>query len=82
MKEWQTIATMRREYGDLTLNEQDAADNPFTQFKRWFEDGVESEKSDPTAMVLSTVDEKGWPDSRVVLLKAIENETFIFYTNY
>jgi pyridoxamine 5'-phosphate oxidase len=82
MKDWQTIAHIRRDYGDLTLSEESIAAEPFTQFKLWFTEILKSEKSDPTAMVLSTVDERGWPDSRVVLLKGIENDTFIFYTNY
>lgn len=82
MNEWQTIAEIRREYGNLQLADEVIEQNPFTLFTRWFNQIIESEKSDPTAMVLSTVDEKGLPDSRVVLLKGIESETFIFYTNY
>lgn len=82
MNDWRTIADIRREYGDLELNEKILEANPFNQFKIWFEATLITEKSDPTAMVLSTVDENGWPDSRVVLLKGIENDTFIFYTNY
>jgi len=82
MTDWRTIADVRREYGVLSLNEDEAEKDPFSQFRRWFEEIVAVEKYDPTAMVLSTVDEKGFPDSRVVLLKGIENEAFIFYTNY
>lgn len=82
MNDWRTIADIRREYGDLELTETIIQPNPIDQFKLWFEATQTTEKSDPTAMVLSTVDEKGWPDSRVVLLKGLEQDTFVFYTNY
>ncbi|CDZ75878.1 Pyridoxine/pyridoxamine 5'-phosphate oxidase [Legionella massiliensis] len=76
------MADIRREYGDLSLNEEAIDGCPIVQFKRWFEEVAPEEKTDPTAMVLSTVDEQGHPDSRVVLLKGLNEEGFIFYTNY
>lgn len=82
MTTFKSIADIRREYGELTLNETSIVPNPFAQFKIWFEEVLQVEVCDPTAMVLSTVDQDGFPDSRVVLLKGIENEGFIFYTNY
>jgi|TARA_R110000868_G_scaffold155976_1_gene382636 pyridoxamine 5'-phosphate oxidase len=82
MKDRTVIASQRREYGELSLNEQDTADSPFVQFEHWFDEAVSSEMLDPTAMTLSTVDAAGRPDSRVVLLKGIENNAFVFYTNY
>ncbi|WP_347252417.1 pyridoxal 5'-phosphate synthase, partial [Legionella sp.] len=82
MNDWRTIADIRREYGDLNLNEEAINECPIAQFKLWFEQGLTTEKSDPTAMVLSTVDEKGRPDSRVVLLKELDEGAFVFYTNY
>ena len=82
MTNWKTLADIRREYGELSLDEETLQQCPIAQFKLWFEEVLLVEKSDPTAMVLSTVDEKGQPDSRVVLLKGIEEGAFIFYTNY
>lgn len=82
MSKFRSIADIRRDYGELELNEHTTHTDPFTQFKLWFEEVLEVEQSDPTATVLSTVDEHGHPDSRVVLLKGIEDEAFIFYTNY
>ncbi|RAP36690.1 pyridoxamine 5'-phosphate oxidase [Legionella quinlivanii] len=75
------LAEIRREYGNLTLDEQLETD-PFELFQRWFEEVLQIEISDPTAMVLSTTDERGLPDSRVVLLKGLEQDSFLFYTNY
>ncbi len=82
MSKWKKLSDIRRDYGTLSLSEQEAQDSPIAQFELWFAQVLETEKSDPTAMVLSTVDENGHPDSRVVLLKGIEEATFIFYTNY
>lgn len=82
MNHWKTIADIRREYGQLSLSEEDAKDCPIEQFEAWFADVVKTEKSDPTAMVLSTVDVSGHPDSRVVLLKGVFHGSFVFYTNY
>lgn len=82
MNHWNNLATIRREYGQLSLSEDNSASCPLTQFKHWFSDALNTEENDPTAMVLSTVDEQGHPDARVVLLKGIENDSFVFYTNY
>lgn len=82
MTHWKTISDIRREYGNLSLSEEDANENPIRQYELWFADVVKTEKSDPTAMVLSTVDEHGHPDSRLVLLKEIKDGAFVFYTNY
>jgi len=82
MGHWKTIADIRREYGQLSLSQETAKACPIEQFQCWFAEVVKTEKSDPTAMVLSTIDEVGHPDSRVVLLKEVEKGSFIFYTNY
>lgn len=82
MSNFRSFADIRRDYGDLSLSEESASADPIIQFKNWFEDVLQNEKNDPTAMVLSTVDEQGFPDSRVVLLKRIEDGGFVFYTNY
>ena len=82
MTQWDTLAGIRREYGDLGLSESNISNSPIIQFKRWFSEVLQSETHDPTAMLLSTVDEQGHPDSRVVLLKGVEHGSFVFYTNY
>lgn len=82
MSKWTSLSDIRRDYGSLSLSELNAQASPIAQFENWFAEVLQTEMSDPTAMVLSTVDENGHPDSRVVLLKGIDNETFIFYSNY
>ncbi len=76
------LSDIRREYGALCLNEENVLDCPVQQFELWFSEELSQKKDDPNAMVLSTVDNQGHPDSRVVLLKAIDEGTFVFYTNY
>ena len=72
----------RRDYGKEGLNSEDLNDLPAKQLELWVADAVNSNELDPTAMVVSTVDASGMPDSRVLLLKEIKNETLIFYSNY
>jgi len=75
------LTSIRREYGQRFLSEKDVSLNPFEQFGRWFKEVMEHEV-DPLAMTLGTVDEGGLPNLRVVLLKEIKEEKFVFYTNY
>ena len=82
MKKRPPVSNIRREYGASTLEESQVSADPILQFEAWLHDTVQSELHDPTAMVLSTVDAQGFPDSRVVLLKGIEAGCFVFYTNY
>lgn len=73
---------MRREYHLAALDEATAARNPFDQFRRWFDDATKTPSLEPNAMVLATVDAKGNPSQRTVLLKHFDDEGFVFYTNY
>ncbi|WP_299934082.1 pyridoxamine 5'-phosphate oxidase [uncultured Pelagimonas sp.] len=59
-----------------------AGDDPFALAQSWLDEAVDTEINDPNAMALSTVDAEGMPNSRMVLLKDIEADAFVFYTNY
>lgn len=59
-----------------------AGDDPFALARDWLAEASETEINDPNAMALSTVDATGMPNARVVLLKDIEDDAFVFYTNY
>ena len=56
--------------------------DPFVLFAEWMKDAEKSEPNDPNAMALSTVDEEGLPNVRMVLLKDFDDKGFVFYTNY
>ncbi|NNE79088.1 MAG: pyridoxamine 5'-phosphate oxidase [Silicimonas sp.] len=57
-------------------------DDPFQIARRWMAEAETTEINDPTAMALSTVDASGMPNARMVLLKEIEDNAFVFFTNY
>ncbi len=76
------ISGIRRDYGIASLDENSVLHSPFDLFELWFSQVLQVENNDPTAMVLSTIDKKNHPDSRVVLLKGIEKNAFIFFSNY
>ena len=56
--------------------------DPFVIAQRWLSEAEVCEINDPNAMALSTVDQSGFPNARMVLLKSIEPNAFVFYTNY
>lgn len=78
----QPIADIRRDYKLKSFDEQDAAANPFDQFKVWWEEAIHADIDEVNAMTLATVDSKGKPSARIVLLKGYTQEGFIFFTNY
>jgi len=59
-----------------------AGKEPFTIFRRWLEEARKTEVNDPDAIALATVDEEGLPNVRMVLLRIIEDDGFVFFTNY
>ena len=76
------LVQLRQEYRQQPLSKKEVNEDPFLQFKKWFNEAIKAKVNEPTAMVLSTVTLSGTPSSRVVLLKGLENESFQFYTNY
>jgi pyridoxamine 5'-phosphate oxidase len=59
-----------------------AGDDPFAIARAWLAEAEVREPNDPDAMALATVDAAGMPNVRMVLLKEIEADAFVFYTNY
>lgn len=59
-----------------------AGDDPFAIARAWLDEAQESEPNDANAIALATADAEGLPNVRMVLLKDIEPEAFVFYTNY
>lgn len=76
------VSDLRREFGLAGLSEADLAADPILQFQRWFDEMLESDPQDPTAMTLATVGRDGRPSARVVLLKGCDERGFSFFTNY
>ena len=59
-----------------------AGDDPFAIARSWLAEAEPGEMNDANAMALATVDANGMPNARMVLLKEIEADAFVFYTNY
>jgi pyridoxamine 5'-phosphate oxidase len=59
-----------------------AGSDPFALARSWLSEAEASEPNDPNAIALATVDPDGLPNVRMVLLKEIEADAFVFYTNY
>jgi pyridoxamine 5'-phosphate oxidase len=59
-----------------------SGNDPFQLAREWLAEAEKSEINDPNAIALSTVDADGVPNARMVLLKEIEDDAFVFYTNY
>jgi pyridoxamine 5'-phosphate oxidase len=76
------ISELRRDYAKETLDISSIEKNPILQFEKWFDEALRGEVLEPNAMTLSTVSESGRPSGRIVLLKGIEQNKFLFYTNY
>jgi len=77
-----SLADLRQEYGLAGLSEEDAGTNPFALFRRWFDQTIAAALHEPNAMILATTTPDGFPSARAVLLKALDERGFTFFTNY
>lgn len=59
----------------------ESASDPIALFRAWLADATQREPNDPTAMTLATVGLDGQPSARMVLLKGVDEQGFVFYTN-
>ncbi|MBN9298530.1 MAG: pyridoxamine 5'-phosphate oxidase [Filimonas sp.] len=77
-----SIAAIRTDYKQKTLNEADVANEPITQFATWWKEALASEIDEVNAMTLATASKEGIPAARIVLLKSYDDKGFVFFTNY
>ena len=78
----ETLQNLRQDYRSATLTENTVAADPISQFKNWFKEALETKINEPNAMTLATVSSDGKPSARIMLLKGVEDNGFVFYTNY
>lgn len=76
------LAGLRRDYSLKAFDEQHLNEDAMEQFRIWFKEAIDADVMEPNAMTLATCHHDGRPAARIVLLKAIENNGFVFYTNY
>jgi pyridoxamine 5'-phosphate oxidase len=75
------LAALREEYSRGGLDVPDLEADPVDMVNRWLHDAVEAGVHEPNAMVLSTATPDGVPSSRMVLLKGVDADGFVFFTN-
>lgn len=75
------LASIRKEYSLQSLEINEVSTDPFLQFNQWLKEAIEAEVLEANAMCLSTISQNGFPNSRIVLLKELD-EGFVFFTNY
>lgn len=76
------IAHMRKVYQLQSLHEKDVDPDPIKQFEIWWQHAIETKIEEPNAMTLATCNLSGKPSARIVLLKGIKENGFVFFTNY
>ena len=75
------IHNERREYLQSSLRREQLNSDPIKQFEHWLAQAKDAKITDPTAMILATVDANGIPSQRTVLLKQFDEQGFVFFTN-
>lgn len=76
------IAALRENYISPEFVEENVEADPIRQFRKWFDDAIAANLREPNAMSLSTATSDGKPSSRMVLLKGVDEDGFVWYTNY
>ena len=76
------VAHLRLDYARESLTERDVDPDPILQFEKWFEEALHAGLIEPNAMTLATSTRDGHPSARVVLLKGVDANGFVFFTDY
>ena len=76
------LQNIREDYIKQALSEKECDPHPIPQFEKWLNEAIRSEVNEPTAVNVATLDTNGRPSSRMVLLKEVNPQGFVFFTNY
>ncbi len=77
-----SLEDLREDYRRAEFGEQDCETNPIAQFNYWFNEAKAADLKEPNAMSLATATPEGRPSNRIVLLKEVNPDGFVFYTSY
>ena len=72
----------RIQYETAGLNFDDLDESPVQQWHAWYVEAAEAELPEPNAMAVSTIDAEGMPDSRIVLVRGLDDDGLTFFGNY
>lgn len=76
------LGDLRMEYDVGTIDAESMHPDPIEQWRLWFDAASQADVYEPNAMVVATVDPGGWPHARNLLVKEVDADGFVFYTNY
>jgi len=76
------IHNIRTDYVKAGLLEDQVKKDAIEQFLNWFNEALKSKVMEPNAMTIATVSNEGQPNARIVLLKGVDENGFVFFTNY
>lgn len=76
------ISAVRIDFNKLNIDFDSTPDNPMSFFQIWFDDILSLDKHQAITTILSTISINNKPKSRVVLIKEVNEDGFIFFTNY
>lgn len=82
MKTNEYLKKMRNDFSRQSLSKKEVEKNPFDQFKKWLDEAVRSNEPEAIATCVSTVSKYGQPSSRIVYIRDIDDNGFVFFTNY
>ncbi len=77
-----SFSSSRASYERSELHESNVDPDPLVQLQQWVKDAEQDQISDDNAMCISSVDPRGQPSSRMVLLRGLDSRGLIFYTSY
>ncbi len=77
-----SLESLREDYRRAEFGEQNCETNPIAQFAKWFTESQSAHLKEPNAMALATATLDAKPSSRIVLLKEVSEDGFVFYTSY
>ena len=82
MNQSKKLFEFRKNYTQGGLSLHQVLPNPLAQFNLWFDQAVYAELTEPNAMTLATATREGKVSARVVLLKEVDTNGYVFYTSY
>lgn len=77
-----SLSDLRRDYSRARLDEHDIGPDPIIEVARWLDEAIAAEALEPSAMTLATATAEGIPSARMVLLKGLDADGFVFFTDY
>ncbi len=82
MADYDKIAELKQDWAETGLHRKEMDQQPMRQFEFWYQQAIDSGIAEPNAMCLATTSRDAAPSQRTVLMKMVDMDGLIFYTNY